>query len=397
MTAPSISMQDDFDVGAEERIIVRLMGFARLLRENGFLVGVQEELDVLRMAALADAFDVRRMRGDLRALLCSDAGDWDRYEDLFDAYWRRPNRHATVRASGSPLNAQVSAGSGAMPRGGRAAEADRAGGGHDDEGAVPDGTQGGASGREAAERGDFRFITDEASMRATEELVERLARRMRRRLARRMRLDAHGRRIHLRRTLRKSLRYGGVPFELEYRRRRRELPRLVLLLDVSRSMSLYSFLLLRFARGLVGAFRDAEAFVFHTRLVHITEALKDGDLRRVREKLAVLSLGWAGGTRIGESLRAFERDYAGRLLNGRTVVIVVSDGFDTGEPALLAATLRRIRARAWRLVWLNPLLGREGYAPLAGGMQAALPLLDRFLPAHDLPSLRALEHELAAL
>lgn len=396
MTAPPSSTQDPHEAAAGSRIVGRILGFARLLREHGFLVGVQEELDALRVAALDGALDVRRMYGDLRALLCSDADDWKRYEELFDAYWRRPNRQATVRASGSPANAQLSAGGGAERRGGFVVEADHAGGSHDED-AAPDGTRGGASAREATGRGDFRFIADEAALRATEELVEHLARRMRRRLARRMRLDAHGRRIHLRRTLRNSLRYGGVPFDLAYRRRRRELPRLVLLLDVSRSMSLYSFLLLRFARGLVGAFRDAEAFVFHTRLVHITEALKESDLRRVREKLAVLSLGWAGGTRIGESLQAFERGYAGRLLTGRTVVIVMSDGFDTGEPAQLVEALRRIRARAWRLVWLNPLLGREGYEPLAGGMQAALPLLDRFLPAHDLPSLQALERELAAL
>jgi uncharacterized protein with von Willebrand factor type A (vWA) domain len=396
MTAPSISLEESLELGAEARIVGRILGFARLLRDNGFLVGVQEELDALRLAALNDAFDARRVRSDLRALLCSDASDWERYEALFEAYWRRPNRKGTVRASGSPPNALL-AGDGAAPHGGLAAEADHAGDSHDDGAAAPDGTRGGASARDSVARGDFRFITDETSMRATEELVERLARRMSRRLARRMRLDTQGRRIHLRRTLRKSLRYGGVPLDLAYRRRHRELPRLVLLLDVSRSMSLYSFLLLRFARGLVGAFRDAEVFVFHTRLVHITEALKESDLRRVREKLAVLSLGWSGGTCIGESLQAFEHDYAGRLLTGRTVVIVMSDGFDTGEPAQLAEALRRIRARAWRLVWLNPLLGREGYEPLAGGMQAALPLLDRFLPAHDLPSLEALEHELAAL
>ena len=186
MTASPSSTQDPHEAAVGSRIVGRILGFARLLREHGFLVGVQEELDALRVAALDGALDVRRMYGDLRALLCSDADDWKRYEELFDAYWRRPNRQATVRASGSPANAQLSAGGGAERRGGFVVEADHAGGSHDED-AAPDGTRGGASAREATGRGDFRFIADEAALRATEELVERLARRMRRRLARRLR------------------------------------------------------------------------------------------------------------------------------------------------------------------------------------------------------------------
>jgi len=165
---------------------------------------------------------------------------------------------------------------------------------------------------------------------------------------------------------------------------------------VSRSMSLYSFLFLRFARGLLGAFRDAEAFVFHTRLTRVSDALRERDLFRAREKLALVSLGWSGGTRIGESLARFNADHAGRMLGSRAIVVIVSDGLDTGPPELLGEALSVIRRRARRLVWLNPLLGRPGYQPLAAGMQAALPHLDAFAPAHNLASLAALESALAA-
>lgn len=379
----------------EARIVTRLLGFLRFLRGNGFQVGIREELDALRVAGRQDLLDARRLRWALRALLCSNRRDWERYEALFDAYWRRPNRRGAARAAGATARSELTRGGGGAGRG-EVREMEGAGEGEGRD-ASEDGRRGGASAREALERTDFRFITEPGAMQALEALAERLARRMRRRLVRRRRIEARGRRLHLRRTLRKSLRYGGLPLDLVYRRRRRALPRLVLLLDVSRSMSLYSYLFLRFARGLLGAFGDAEVFVFHTRLVHVTEALQGRDLERVREKLAVLSLGWAGGTRIGEALQSFERDHGRRMLNRRCVVMIMSDGLDTGAPQRLAEALGRIRRRARAVLWLNPLLGREGYAPLAGGMQAALPLVDHFLPAHDLQSLMALEQVLAGV
>ncbi|MGD8958136.1 MAG: VWA domain-containing protein, partial [Chromatiaceae bacterium] len=189
---------------------------------------------------------------------------------------------------------------------------------------------------------------------------------------------------------------GGIPMELVYRRRCRRQPRLILIVDVSRSMSLYSQVFLRFARGVVNAFRDASAFAYHTRLVPVTEALRQTDLMRMRSSLALISQGWSGGTRIGECLQQFNDDYA-RLLNSRSVVIIVSDGLDTGEPAALAAELARIQQRCRKLVWLNPLLGREGYEPRTRGMLAALPYIDLFAPAHNLQSLQALEPVLSGL
>ena len=110
-----------------------------------------------------------------------------------------------------------------------------------------------------------------------------------------------------------------------------------------------------------------------------------------------MSSGWSGGTRIGESLRSFNDDFAGQLVGRRSVVVIVSDGFDTGEPSLLSGELQRLRTRARRLVWLNQLLGRPGYEPRSAGMCAALPWLDLFAPAHNLESLMALETELVKL
>ena len=161
-------------------------------------------------------------------------------------------------------------------------------------------------------------------------------------------------------------------------------PRLLLLLDVSRSMSLYSFFYLRLARALCSELADVHCFIFHTRMTAVAEALRDPDPWRSQERLHLLAAGWAGGTRIGECLRDFNRDYAPRLVHSRTGVIIVSDGYDTGEPELLAQSLATLRRRSRRMVWLNPLLNQPGFTPESRGMQAAIPHLDLLAPGANL-------------
>jgi uncharacterized protein with von Willebrand factor type A (vWA) domain len=193
-------------------------------------------------------------------------------------------------------------------------------------------------------------------------------------------------RIDIPGTARRSVRYGGEPIELRFRQHRQTPPRLVLLLDVSRSMSLYSFFFLRLARALQGVRLDTRVFIWHTRLSAVSEALRDCDPWRAQERLQLLSAGWAGGTRIGDCLEQFEREHASTM-HSRTALIVVSDGYDTGDPALLAAVARRLSRRVRRLVWLNPLAASDSYQPLARSMQAVLPELDLFAPANNLASI----------
>lgn len=376
-------------------LVARIVGFVHLLRQQGFEIGIREGLDALRVAEHCTLLDQQRLRWGLRSLLCGNADEWRGFDELFDVYWLPTNRETRVEPSSAAKPGSLEP-QGQRGRGGDVTDVDRPQAG-DDSDADEGGARGGASRRETTAETDFHLLSDARQMREMEHLVERLARRMRRRLLRRLRVARHGRRIHLRRTIRNSLRYGGTPLELAFRRRRRQLPRLVLLLDVSRSMSMYSYLFLRFACGVLGAFRDAHAFVFHTRLVPVTEVLRERNVGLIREKLALISLGWSGGTRIGESVERFNQQYARKLLNSRSIVVMVSDGFDTGAPELLADQLRHIRRCARKIVWLNPLLGRDGYQPLASGMQAALPFIDVFASAHSLESLAALESELAYL
>jgi uncharacterized protein len=371
----------------------RLVGFVRLLRDNGFMLGLREAEDALRAAELAGLARPEPLRRALRALLCSCERDWRYFDELFDAWWlRRGMRRAVLGAGGARKAARQSgppiAAFGAPER-------------VEHDGAVADaaaeGGAGGASAAESLAAIDLRHIADPGEIERLHALAERLAARMRHRLSRREKARRRGRRLDFRRVIHKSVQSGGTPIRLVFRRRRDKPVRLVAILDVSGSMSPYATFFVRFLKSILDRFREADAFVFHTRLVHIGAALKERESERAAMRLSLMAQGWAGGTRIGESLATFNRSYAAKVLNRRTVVIIVSDGYDTGAPEQLAAELAAVRRRARRVVWLNPMLGWAGYEPVARGMAAALPHLDLFAPAHNLESLMALEPHLVGL
>ena len=245
----------------------------------------------------------------------------------------------------------------------------------------------GASREESLASTDFRDLHRAGETRAIDALMRAFARRLKRLQLRREARFHHGRRLDLRSTIRQSVGSGGTPLRLAWKNRRRVRPRLVLLLDVSRSMSQYSFFYLRLARALCGELADVHCFIFHTRLTGVSEALRDPDPWQAQDRMQVLAAGWAGGTRIGECLRDFNRSQAPRLVHSRTAVIVVSDGYDTGDPGILAGAVAALRRRARRLIWINPLLRQPGFTPEARGMQAALPHVDLLAPGSDLASM----------
>jgi uncharacterized protein with von Willebrand factor type A (vWA) domain len=267
----------------------------------------------------------------------------------------------------------------------------------------PDDAAGGKGVREGASRteqlatADLRHVVDPDEIAETHALARRLARSMRARLVRRAELRRSGRRLDLRRTIHRSIAHGGTPIDLAWRRRKVKPLRLVVLLDASGSMSLYTAFFVRFLHSVVDAFREAEAFVFHTSLAHVSPSLRDRDVERAVDRMSLMAQGIGGGTRIGESLATFNRWHAARVINSRTAVIVVSDGYDTGPPERLGEEMKRLRRRCRRIVWLNPLIGWQDYAPEAQGMKAALPYVDLFAPAHNLESLAALEPYLARI
>ena len=373
----------------------RLAGFGRTLRNNGFRIGLAETQDALAILASPSAIQPALLKSALRALFCATHSDWDRFDEIFDAFWlgrnmrqrqilsgttsaphaparRIAEAHVPQEALGLPDHAERrSDGNAELPADGRARRE-------------------GASRTEVLTVADLRHIVDPDDIAATHALAARLARTMRVRV-RREKIRRRGRRLDLRRTIHRNISHGGTLLDLAWRRRKIKPLRLVVLLDASGSMNLYTAFFVRFLHGVVDAFREAEAFVFHTRLAHVSPSLRDRDVTRAVEKLSLMAQGIGGGTRIGESLATFNRWHARRVINSRTAVMIVSDGYDTGEPNQLGQEMRRLRRRCKRIIWLNPLIGWRDYSPQARGMQAALPYVDLFAPAHNLASLAALE------
>ncbi len=319
------------------------------------------------MALLASPAATRpaSLKPALRALFCATHSDWERFDEIFEAYWRGEGRRSARVLSGmpsaqpAPLKRIGEAGQQQGPHG----QPDHVQRGGDEQSAAHGrGKREGASRAENLSATDLRHIVDPDDIAKAEVLAERLARVMRARLVRRERARRRGRRLDLRRTIHRSVAHGGTPIDLAWRRRKDKPLRLVVLLDASGSMELYTAFFVRFLHGVVDSFREAEAFVFHTRLAHVSPSLRDRDVTRAVDKLALMAQGIGGGTKIGESLATFNRWHARRVINSRTAVMIVSDGYDTGEPARLAEEMRRLRRRCRRIVWLNPLIGWRDYS-----------------------------------
>jgi len=379
----------------------RLAGFARTLRDNGFKVGLAETGDALAILAGLLATRPSTLKPAFRSLFCATHSDWERFDEIFDAYWLGRDVHQARVLAGSAFEGRTSgrhlkdvgspAGATGLP--------DHSERRHDvgDDAGDRRGRREGASRFENLASTDLRHIVDAADIAQAHALAARLSRVMRARLVRRERVRRRGRRLDLRRTIHRNISHGGTLLDLAWRKRKIKPLRLVFLLDASGSMSLYTAFFVRFLHGVVDAFHESEAFVFHTRLAHVSASLRDRDVTRAVDKLALMAQGIGGGTKIGESLATFNRWHARRVINSRTAVMIVSDGYDTGTPEQLGEEMRRLRQRCRRIIWLNPLIGWRDYSPQARGMQAALPYVDLFAPAHSIESLAALEPYLARI
>ncbi len=364
--------------------MARLTGFAGFLRANGYGVGGVDSVRVLEATAQTGILNQKILRWNLKALLCGRGDEWQRFDSLFDAYFLPPNKQVFVKSNVTAAGAREP--TGGANNGSESQPASGAGHGIADD-ADAGAARHGASREESLASTDFSELNQAEHARDIEALMRRFARRLKHLYLRRESRAHHGRRLDLQATIRQSVACGGTPLRLAWKDRRRVRPRLLLLLDVSRSMSLYSFFYLRLARALCGELADVHCFIFHTRITGVAEALRDPDPWRSQERLHLLAAGWAGGTRIGECLRDFNHDHGARLVHSRTGVIIVSDGYDTGEPELLAQELATLQRRSRRMVWLNPLLNQPGFSPESRGMQAAIPHLDLLAAGADLESI----------
>jgi uncharacterized protein with von Willebrand factor type A (vWA) domain len=319
-------------------------------------------------------------------VLCSSKSDWDQFDGIFDAFWSGPERLA---GASKPAKPRQPTDDWNVLRGGAVeliGATDSASATRDQGKAV-----GGATTLERLRRIDFSRIPHN-DLPDLERLSQKLLRQMSLRLSRRLKSASLRGPVNLRRTIRRSISRGGEPVYLSRKGRRLQKARLLILLDVSGSMNPYSMFLLRFAYALQKHFKRVNTFVFSTHLIDMTTTLRARNLPEVLQALSQQPAGWSGGTKIGESLRDFNHRYGKVLLSPDTLVMILSDGWDTGEPEVVARELSSMRHRSRQLIWLNPLLGMDGYEPLTRGMAAALPFIDVFAPAHNLESLLQLEH-----
>jgi len=368
-------------------LTAHVVAFCRRLRARGLAVGPKEAVDALRALSSVDVSDRRECYLALRTVLTSRKDDLALFDLVFEDFWNPPQK-AGDHGPQTPQPLE-NAGDGQAPPPALMEWLDEALQAQGEE-PMP-----AYSPIETLTQKDFSAFTAEELNEVTR-LVIAIARRVATRLSRRTRATQRSRRIDLRRTIRHSLRRGGEIIDLAYRRRKIQKTRVVLLADVSGSMDLYSRFLIQFIYALQHALGQVETLVFSTSLTRITEAMSEDDLRQALDEVAKQVPDWSGGTKIGASLRVFLNRYGGAMLTPRTVVIVISDGWDTGDIEVLERAMVELQRRAGRVIWLNPLLGSPGYEPICQGMRAALPYVDIFASAHNLESLRQLERHLAA-
>ena len=372
-----------------DAILGHVVTFGRVLHEAGLEIGPGRVADSLRAL---DAVDLARQEDvyfALRQTLVSRQDELDLFDRAFGAWFLRAPVLPPVRSrSGAEVETRV----GQAPTDRlRRREED---GEQEDETGDP--LELGASAQELLRDKDFSELTGD-ELRRLRELIARIARTRPQRHSRRRTVAAHGDMLDVRRMIRRSLRTGGDPLDRPLRTRK-EVPRkLVVLCDVSGSMDSYARALLLFLHAVVGTGRGVEAFAFGTRLSRLTPdlATRDPDAALARCTEAVVD--WGSGTRIVASLREFNETWGRRALSRGAIVLIVSDGWEREDPELVGREMAKLARAAYAIVWVNPLKGNPQYQPLAGGMRAALPYVDRFLPGHNLRSLEELAAVLAGI
>lgn len=393
----------------------RALTFARLLRRAGVKTTTGQAMDFVRAIEHIDISQREEFREAARACLITHKEDIPVFDQLFDAFWRAKPAYADGSLPSGQPDDMI-----------KLAPEDDGEEGEEGDGSADDRSLHGTQGRrlelvesvdetadDSADEGeeseafsysaaevlrekDFADLTEE-ELQQTRHLMEQLTWQIGQRRSRRKIASPKGRFVDPRRTMRRSLQTGGVPLTIARRQTKTKPRQLVVICDVSGSMDRYSRILLQFIYAVENGMAKVESFVFGTRLTRITRLLKHRSIDEAMERVAREVQDWSGGTRIGQSLQTFNTQWARRVLRNGAVVLIISDGWDRGDPELLAREMARLQRSSYRLIWLNPLLGSPRYEPLTRGMQAALPYIDDFMPVHNLASLEALAEHLSQI
>lgn len=380
----------------------RMTGFMAHLRYNGINVGVAETDAALLAMRHIDLADINETKLALKSICANDADRFGKFDDLFKAYWQNKGRdrrsshqtekllekknRKTNRSSFNETGDTSSTGDQDLPDDDHDEEAHQSGEGKLISSKIAN-----------IDKTDLREFMKPEDLARAEKIAEDIAKAIRYRRSRRRRAARKGAGLDFKRIIRKSISTGGEPFQLLKRNKPDRPQHIVALLDVSGSMTIYSRVFLAFLKGLMSADQNTDAYLFHTQLVRISDPLRDGDTFRAVNRLSMMAQGFGGGTKIGVNLGLFNRQYAAKQVNGRSVVIILSDGYDNDPPEKIASELARLKKRGCKIIWLNPLKGWKDYEPVAKGMAAALPYLDLFAAATTLNDLAALEPELGKI
>jgi uncharacterized protein with von Willebrand factor type A (vWA) domain len=374
-----------------------VIGFGRELRRRELLSTSTEIVDALRTLGEVDIGDRYDVYLGLRSVFISRPEDIPVFDEVFNQFWRRIAQPDEEGENADDLPSQLQDNS-QVKQSGESEEQLRL---TSPEGEQPDEDEAGDeealplySPVEILASKDFsRFHADEMADIARAVLV--IAKRLATKESRRTRMATRSHLIDPRRTMRRNMKYGGTIIELARKKRKIRKPRLVLICDVSRSMDTYSRFLLQFIHAIQNTIGKVESFVFSTTLTRVTPYFKNENITDALDRIADEVQDWSGGTRIGQSLDAFNDRWAPKLVDRHTIVLILSDGLDTGDAEVLRLAMEKLDERAGKVIWLNPLLGSKDYRPLARGMSTALNHVDVFAPAHNLQSLTELSKHLS--
>ena len=363
-----------------------LLGFAAYARSCELNVGVRESQEALLVASLGLIADKNLLRYSLKSIFSDSQESSEKFDQVFSDFW--DDQKASYKSHiilKNQTNIQKESNRSLVMMGKGDSKNENNGEGKN---------VSGANTQEQLRRTDFSKVSTIDSEHLDKLAID-LWKEMSKRLRKKFRKSKKRNKIDIRQTIRNNISNGGALLDLHYRDKKPDKNRLIILLDVSGSMDKYSFYLLRFILALRTHFKRIDAYIFSTKLIRITEYLETKDLENVLSILTMHADNWSSGTKIGECLQHFNREYAKRSLTGKNMTIVLSDGLDTGEPDALVNELHKIKLRTRKLIWLNPLKGMKGYQPRTRGMLAALPEIDHFLPAHNVDSLLQLENFLS--
>jgi uncharacterized protein with von Willebrand factor type A (vWA) domain len=363
-------------------VVRHVVVFGRVLREGGLEVGPGRIADALRGLDSVDLARQEDVYWTLRQTLVARREDLETFDRAFNAWFLRAAGRRQLAEAEPPQRA------GQHRRGGVPGPGPELDGGELEVGAW--------SSDELLRTRDFAAMTSEEFARARA-LIRHIGVERPRRRTHRLRADRHGSALDVRTLVRKSLATGGDPVVRAYRSRSRAPRKLILILDISGSMEAYSRALLLYLHAARGSGRGVETFAFGTRLTRLTVELGTRDPDAALAAAAKRVVDWSGGTRIGDSLKAYNDDWGRRGLTRGGVVVMLSDGCERGDPGLVATEMARLARQAFAVVWVNPLKGHPDYQPLAGGMRAAYDHVDRLLTGHDIASLEALGTVLAGI